>query len=373
MTLKVMISSNSSWNLYNFRMGLMKMILKKDYHLIAVSPKDKYSNMLLDLGFDYHPIRLECHSKNIFNELVLCYDIYKLLKFKKPDIVLNYTIKPNIYFSCICRILKIPYVNTITGLGTVYNTDNLLTKWVNFCYKIAFKKSKKIFFQNQEDCDFFLSRNIVSSEMTEIIPGSGVDLQKYSPIKLERTESHVFQFLFVGRVLIDKGIIELVQAAKILRKKGYVFSLSILGTLDKKNKRSISMNQINEWEQQGDINYLGFNDDIRPFVSCADCIILPSYREGVPRALLEGASMGKPIISTDAPGCRGVVEDGYNGYLCKIKDPIDLAKKMEQLYLQSYTKIDEMGENSRRKIESEFSEYLVIEKYLKVISELELG
>jgi len=364
---KVMIALNSSWNLVNFRKGLITQLLANDYEVIAVSPEDKYATRLKSMGCEYAPIYIDTKGKNPFNELKLCMDIYNLLKAKCPDVVLSYTIKPNLYFSFVCVLLNIPFINTVTGLGTVYFKNNWLNRIVSFCYKIAFKKSRKVFFQNNDDLKFFLEKKMVSPAVAGVLPGSGIDLQHFAPVTTLRQAGHLFQFLFVGRVLIDKGIVELVQATRLLKEKGYVFQTAILGFLDPENKRAIDVSQMSQWVQSGDVHYLGSTDDIRPFVSRADCVVLPSYREGISRALLEAAAMAKPIITTNVPGCAEVVEDGFNGYLCQIKDPVGLALKMEKILLYDYEKIDHLGRNGRKKVETTFSENIVIDKYLEVI------
>jgi glycosyltransferase involved in cell wall biosynthesis len=371
MVTKVMIALNSTWNLINFRSGLMQRLINEGYELIAVSPEDDYVDALKTLGCEYLPIRLKSKSKNIAHELKLIIEIYRLLKLKKPDVVLSYTIKPNLYFSFACHLLSIPIINTVTGLGTAYLKDNWLNKLVSLGYKQAFKKSKKVFFQNEADLNFFLSKGLVSSKVSAIIPGSGINLQKFAPSHRLRLVSHVFQFLFLGRILYDKGVIELVAATRLLREKGYVFQTAILGFLDPNNQRAVTSSQMRQWIDMGDVQYLGETDDIRPFVSRADCVVLPSYREGISRALLEAAAMAKPIIATNVPGCSEVVEDGYNGYLCQIKDPIDLALKMEKILLHDYAKIDDLGRNGRNKVERTFSENIVIDKYLDVIKTIE--
>lgn len=359
----VMVSVNSSWNIYNFRASLIQSMMDSQYKVIGVAPYDEYAEKLKNMGCEFLPLEIQGKGKKIWVELKLCWDIYQLLKKIKPNLVLAYTIKPNLYFSWACYILDIPIINTITGLGRVYLKSNVLSKAISICYRLAFKKSKQVFFQNQDDLMFFLNEKMVSENIAQLVPGSGVDVNYFSPQPYYRLASHVFKFLFVGRVLVEKGIQELVAAARLLSAKGYRFELVILGH----RERGVLEPEFGQWIEDAWIDYLGVVDDVRPYISQADCIVLPSYREGLSKALLEAAAMAKPIITSDVPGCREIVIDGMNGYLCQKKNILDLNLQMEKILNLSYDDLDKMGELGRQKISEEYCEELVIEKYLAVV------
>jgi glycosyltransferase involved in cell wall biosynthesis len=226
-----------------------------------------------------------------------------------------------------------------------------------------------VFFQNEDDKGLFVSASLVPEETTDRLPGSGVDLDKFVPQALPNGDR--VRFLLVARMLWDKGIAEYVQAARLLRQRGIQAEFCLLGFLDVQNPSAISRRQMDEWVDEGVISYLGVSDSVRDVISTADCVVLPSfYREGVPRTLLEAAAMARPIVTTDSVGCREVVDDGVNGYLCKPKDATDLAQKLQKIIdLGSAGRI-QMGILSRKKVEQEFDEQIVIDKYLKAIDDI---
>ncbi|MFW5613626.1 MAG: glycosyltransferase family 4 protein, partial [Campylobacter hyointestinalis] len=258
------------------------------------------------------------------------FELYKLYKQLKPDIVLNFTIKPNIYSSLICRYLKIPCISNITGLGTIFIKQNFITKIAKFLYKIALNKNKSIFFQNDDDKKLFLKYNLISQKNNiDVLPGSGVDLDKFKPSP--KVDNDKFIFLFIGRLIRDKGISELIEASIMLGAKYDNFKIWLLGELGVQNNTAISQDELNGWLKNDFIEYLGTTDNVADIIAKSDCVVLPSYREGTPRSLLEAAAMAKPIITTNTVGCRDVVSDGINGLLCEVANAKDLAGKMEKM------------------------------------------
>lgn len=236
-------------------------------------------------------------------------------------------------------------------------------------YKLAFRFPRKVFFQNPDDLTLFLNKNLISAKSADLIPGSGIDLSHFTPTEFKRNDT--FTFLLISRLITDKGIMEYVEAVRKLKSKGVAARFQILGAKDPEHARGIKLSVIDEWIKTGTIEYLGTSDDVRHFINQADCVVLPSYREGTPRTLLEAAGSSKPIVATDVPGCYHVVEDNYNGLLCKLKNADDLALKMEQMLALDNTTLKKFGENGRKKIEFEFDEKIVITKYLQEISQLQ--
>jgi glycosyltransferase involved in cell wall biosynthesis len=304
-------------------------------------------------------------------DIKLIYNLYQLYNKIKPDLVLHYTIKPNIYGNIACRLLKIKTINNISGLGTVFIKKSFITQIVKLLYKYALKSSLKVFFQNQDDREVFLKNQLVKKEVCGLLPGSGIDLKKFQPIKVKRNDSN-FKFLLIARLLWDKGISEYINAVREVKKKYTHVDFLIIGAIWNDNRTAISEKEVKAWEEEGIIKYLGTTDNIKEEIAKVNCVVLPSYREGTPRTLLEAAAMEKPIITTDVPGCREVVDDGVNGYLCKVKDYNDLAKKMEKILNLSKNSLKEMGKKGKDKMINEFDEQIVINKYLETIKNINI-
>ena len=265
-------------------------------------------------------------------------------------------------------MVGIPVINNVCGLGTVFLKKNLVSRIATWLYKISFNYPEKVFFQNQSDLDLFIRNRMIREEIADLVPGSGIDLDSFPPCAFSRNEN--FQFLMISRLIIDKGIYEYIDAIRILRDKGIQCRFALLGKLDEQHSRGIKKAELEGWVKEGLVDYLGITQDVRPYIQSADCIVLPSYREGTPRTLLEAASSAKPIIATQVPGCQDVVEDNYNGLLCKVKNAEDLASKMEVMAFLDRDTLKKWGENGRLKVEQEFSEKFVIEKYLESIDDL---
>ena len=368
MSKKIAIVSNTSWSLFNFRFNLAKAIKKAGYEVVLIAPYDEYSDRLSE-EFAYHNISMNNKGTNPKEDIETTIDFYKLYREIKPDVVLHYTIKPNIYGNIACGLLGIKTINNISGLGTVFIKKSLVTKVVKWLYKYSLSKSSKVFFQNSDDRDLFVEHKLVSRDKCDLLPGSGIDTEKFKPVKYAK-EDDTFRFLLIARMLYDKGIAEYVEAVKILKEKYKAVEFQLLGSLDASNNTAISKEQMQKWVDAGYVNYLGVTDNVQEFIKKADCIVLPSYREGTPRTLLESASMTKPIVTTNAVGCKEVVDDGVNGYLCEVRNAGDLADKMEMMLNLPNDERVLMGQRGREKMVREFDESIVIGKYLGVIEEV---
>jgi len=366
----ILISTNTSWNIINFRLGLLKALQKEGFEIVVLAPQDKYSSFFKEYGFRYYDIKINNKGTNPLEDFKLTVEYYKVLKQIKPDLILNYTIKPNIYGTIAANFLKIPTINNIAGLGTLFVNENIVTKVAKYLYKYSQSKASHIFFQNKEDFELFTSEQLAEVQKSSILPGSGIDTSKFVPIPKKRKDDKIV-FLLIARMLWDKGIQEYIEAARIIKSKYNNVEFQLLGFLDVANKTAISKEQMDLWVEEGIVNYLGTSDNVKNEISQADCIVLPSfYREGTPRTLLEAASMAKPIITTNNIGCKDIVDDGVNGYLCKIKDKNDLADKLEKMILLSEKERILMGEKGRKKMKEEFEEQIIIDNYLSVIKNL---
>lgn len=363
-----MIALNTAWNLINFRSGLIRSLVEQGYEVIAVAPFDEYATQLSTLGCRFIPLPMDNKGTNPGRDLLLLVRFFNLMRSERPDVFLGYTVKPNIYGSLAANALRIPVINNVAGLGTVFIKGGWLNQLVRGLYRVALSRSSKVFFQNDEDRQLFVSGGLVSEPIADRLPGSGIDLVKFQPTSLPAGPD--VRFLLIARMLWDKGVGEYVEAARVLKRRGIEAECCLLGFLDVQNPAAISSKQMDEWVAEGVVRYLGVSDNVREEIAQADCVVLPSfYREGTPRTLLEAAAMARPIVTTDSVGCRDVVDDGVNGYLCKPKDVSDLADKMERIVRMSPAEREVMGSLGRAKIEREFDEKIVIEKYLSAIEE----
>ncbi|MBI4293880.1 MAG: glycosyltransferase family 4 protein [Betaproteobacteria bacterium] len=390
---RVVLVSNSAWSIANFRGGLIRALLAAKYDVVAVAPADGHVPKIEALGIRFVPLAMDNKGTNPIRDFGLFLRILWLLLRKRPAMYLGYTIKPNVYGGLATRLLGIAAINNVTGLGTAFIRDTWLTRVVEGLYRVGLARSKKVFFQNDEDRVLFLARRLVCPEVTERLPGSGVDTEWFAPEmypihpnSLHQGRNGIlnplfcgndggegvrpFRFLLSARLLWDKGVGEFVEAARQLLQEGVSAEFQLLGFLDVESRTAVSRGEVEAWEREGVVRYLGSVVDVRPVITRADCVVLPSYyREGVPRSLLEAASMAKPIITTDAVGCRDVVGDCVNGYLCRPRDAKDLARQMRRMMALSTEERKKMGFAGRKKMVLEFDEKIVIRRYLETIQE----
>jgi glycosyltransferase involved in cell wall biosynthesis len=297
-------------------------------------------------------------------DLLLLARYYRALRRIGPDVFLGYTAKPNVYGSLAAQALGIKVINNVSGLGTAFIKPGLLTRIVSSLYRLAFRRSATIFFQNAEDRDLFVAEKLVPAEKAALLPGSGIDLARFEP---RARAKGPFTFLLIARLLWDKGVAEYVEAARILRGSHPDARFQLLGFLDVENRTAVPRSSVESWVAEGLIDYLGAADDVRPHLAAADCIVLPSYREGLPRTLLEASAMAKPVIATDVPGCRQVVRQGVNGYLCAVRDARSLADAMRDMIEAPAATREAMGTSARRIAEAEYDERIVAARYIEAI------
>lgn len=363
----IVISINAAWNIVNFRAGLISALQQRGYRIVALAPDDEYRTRLEEMGVELCPIAIDSKGMSPFHDLMLLARYRAVLRRLQPLLFLGYTIKPNIFGSLAAHSLGIPVINNISGLGTAFIKEGLLTRIATILYRIALRRSRTIFFQNDEDRRLFLARRIVRPEQARLLPGSGVDVRRFQPAEPAGARDGC-TFLFVGRLLWDKGVREFVEAARLVRTRLPGASFQLLGFLDVPNRTAVGRSDVDGWVAEGLIDYLGAHSDVRPFVAAADCIVLPSYREGLPRTLLEGAAMGKPLIASDVPGCRDVVEHQANGLLCAVRDPSSLSDAMIVMAEMPHQRRAEMGALGRKTVEQRFDQQIVIDLYLAAIA-----
>ncbi len=364
---KIILSINTVWNVVNFRATLIQFLQNKNYEVFVLAQSDDYDQELSLLNVHFISLPINSQKLSIFNDLKLLL-IYIWYFYKiKPDTYLGYTIKPNIYGSIAANIFNIPIVNNINGLGKAFSFKGLLSSFARYAYKFALKNSKTIFFQNQEDRDFFISKRIANDLNARLLPGSGVDLDAFNEDLFDKHPNQSFTFILIARLLKEKGIFEYIQAARLTLKDFPDTSFLLMGIIDENNPSSLSADQIHDWQEEGIIDFLGAKDDVRPYIAQADCVVLPSYyNEGTPKCLLEAASMSKPIITTDWKGCRDTVDHGVNGLLCKPRDVQDLHACFNKMINMSEIDIQKFKIFSREKAKM-FDEKIVFKKYLESI------
>jgi glycosyltransferase involved in cell wall biosynthesis len=364
----IAIVVNTSWNIYNFRLGLIKVLLQQGHTITAIAPYDTYSEKLKQIGCQYEPVELDNKGANPLNDFSFTNQLYKIYRKSRPDVILQYTIKPNVYGTLAARLLNIPVINNVSGLGTVFLRDNLASRIAHALYRITFRFPKKVFFQNEDDRQLFLKRKLVKPQITAVLPGSGVDLNAFRPQPFKRNAT--FTFLVIARLIYDKGIVEYAEAIRQLKKEKVKANFQLMGFKDV-SPLGIPEELLQSWIDDGLINYLGTASDVRPYIRQADCVVLASYREGTPRTLLEAISMAKPVLTTNVPGCKEAIEDGENGLLCQVKDSVDLADKLKKMIGLHDEELKRMGQKSREIAERKFNEEIIIQEYLKALQEIE--
>ena len=365
----IAITGNYARWVYQFRIGLLRKLQQLNIQVVVLANADRFEKKLLREKFIFEPVDINFYGNNPFADIKLIFQLYKIYKRRNIDFAIHFTIKPNIFGGIAARMLRIPSFAVVTGMGHISNRKNGLMSWMGlYLYKLTLRLHKKVIVLNQRDSAELLQMKMVKPEKLVLLPGEGVDTTFFKPLSDKKMRDYPV-FLFSGRLMEDKGIYEFIEAARLIQRKYPQVRFRILGMLDPKGIHSIPIQHVKQWVNEGIIEYLGETIDVRPHLAKADCVVLPSYyREGLSRILMEAASMETPIITTDQPGCREVVEDGRTGLLCKLQDVHDLAQKMEQFILLD--KIDRliMGKNARIRMERYFDEKLIIQCYLDLLA-----
>ncbi len=357
--------SNTSWSIYNFRLGLIRALKKEGYKIIVIAPKDDFTSLLKKEQIIYEPLSIKNYSINPFHDFQTFRCLNRLYKKHALDFIFHYTVKPNIYGTFAAYLNQIPSIPVITGLGHLYTKRSIRTTLVKILYKLSLSNTKEVWFLNESDASIFTESKIIPESKVRFLPSEGVNTKFYTPLKEEKA-SKVFRFLFAGRLIAEKGVYEYIKAARILKKECQNVRFNLLGFLDKNNPSAIKEEEINRWVSEGIITYLGATKDVRLFLDQSECVVLPSYyREGVPRILLEAASMKVPIISTNNVGCRKVVQEGLNGMLCSKKNTAQLVDCMRTMTKLPFETRQTYGENGRELVKTFFEEKVVIAQYLK--------
>lgn len=367
--MKVAVVANSAWYLANFRLTLLERLRDAGCDVVAISPIDRHVARLTDRGVRHAEWVMNAASRRPWEELRAVRHLGELLREFGADVVFSYTPKANIYAGLALRGERRTFVPNVSGLGYAFVKRNPLAWLVKRLYRRSFGNADRVFFQNETDRDLFVRAGLVAPGLTRRLPGSGVDLSRFAPTALPLAPRRVL--LFVGRLLVDKGVADLVEAARRLSSRAGSLEVRLLGPLGGAHPNAVPSAQIDAWVHDGLVTYLGETDDVRPAMAAADVVALPSvYREGVPRSLLEASAMGRPTITYDMPGCRDAVADGETGWVCRPGDVQDLAAAIGSMLDASAERLRTMGQQARHKMEREFDEELVLRAYLEVVAEV---
>ncbi|MBR0465885.1 MAG: glycosyltransferase family 4 protein [Clostridia bacterium] len=359
----ILVLANSDIGLFRFRKELLR-VLGNNYNLICSVPNDGgYLDDLKKIGGNYIETKIERHGVNPFSDIGLFFNYLSMIKKYKPALVLSYTIKPNVYGGMACRLTKTPYIANVTGLGSSLQSGGLIYFIASSLYKIGVKKASCVFFQNESNQKFFVDNKIFTGK-TKVIPGSGVNLKDHTFEEYPKDDKAV-KFLYVGRIMKDKGVDEMFEAFSELTCKYQNISLDVVGGLDDDYEE-----EVKKIKQNPAIIFHGQKSAVHNYYKQSHCVVLPSYHEGLSNVLLESAATGRPVIATDIPGCRETFDDGVSGFSCKRKDAKSLLSAVERFINLDYEKKKEMGKAARKKVEKEFDRNIVISAYLEEINNI---
>ncbi|GCL63487.1 glycosyltransferase family 4 protein [Pseudaquabacterium pictum] len=363
--LRIAVVANTAWYLVNFRLNLMTALRAAGHEVVAIAPDDPPQvSRIRAAGLPFEPVPISGAGTNPARELATVLRLWRCLRARQCDLVFSYTPKGNLYSALACIASGRRFVPNVSGLGRAFIRPSFITRVVKLLYRSTFGRAEHVFFQNQDDLDGFVQAGLVPARLCERLPGSGVDLQRFMPSAPPERPAQAPVFLLVARMLWDKGVGEFVDAARQVRRRHPQASFQLLGPADVANPAAIPRQQLADWDAEGVVRYLGPTDDVRPWLAQADCVVLPSYREGVPRTLLEAAACARPVITTDAPGCRDTVRDGQTGWLCRTADADDLADRLLRFIDLPLPQRAAMGAAGRAFVEQHFDERQVIDRYL---------
>ena len=364
----ILVAANSCWNLINFRAPIIRELIDNGYRVVASAPLDDAAPALRAMGVEIAPIAIDARGVSPLRDIKLLLDYRSSIRRIAPKAFLGFTAKPNIYGSASAASLGIPAINTVTGLGTGFLSGRILQAIVSRLYRWGLRRSRKVFFHNQEDLDLFISSGLVRAEQAGLVAGSGVDLARFASAP-KKGGAQPPTFLFIGRLLKDKGLGEFLEAASLVKQRRPA-RFQVIGAIED-HPKAVSRQSIEEAGASGAVELLGRTDDVRPFIANADCVVLPSYREGLPRVLLEAGAMATPVVAADVPGCRQAVDHGVTGLLCEARSAAALAQAMLTIAEMSPKDRMAMGKRGRSKAEREFSEEGVVAAYLEALDRID--
>lgn len=370
--MNIAITANTAWNLYNFRKALILLLLKEGHRVFAIAPQDESVDKLVaETGVTFLSlVQLSRKGSNPIQDVKLIREYQKIYQDNKIDVAIQYTIKPNIYGSIAGARTGTKTISNLTGLGYVFLNKSLKNRIAKKLYKMALAKTNVACFHNEADAKLFKELKLVKADKINVVHGSGVDADyfQYSP----RRENDQFVFLFIGRLLYDKGIRELLEAYKKLSQAvSKPVVLHILGDIDEGNPASLSTTVFEQYTNTLNIQHHGMQDDVKPYINASDCVVLPSYREGLPKSLIEAMSMERPIITVNSVGCAHLIVNNQNGYLAEVKSSESLFQQMKKMVDLSAEQRKTMGAFGRKLVLENYSAEIINKQYIKLISQLD--
>lgn len=369
-SLKIFFTANVLWDIYIFRYGVIKSLIEDGHEVVVVAPRDERIDFERELGIRHIPIDLSLRGVNPLKDFRLYLELKSIYKKEKPDIVFHYTIKPNIYGTIAAKMSKIPNIAILTGLGYSFIEGGLISKIARYMYKFSLRFANEIWVLNEDDKNTLIDMKIVKDKKLFVLPGEGVNVERFTPKEIIRARENIV-FLMIARAFYDKGFREYVEAAKIVKKEHKNVEFWFLGALGGDSANGVTSEEMKKIENEGILKYLGHRKDVENIIGESDCVVLPSYREGISKVLMEAASMEKPLIASNVVGCKEIVEDGYNGFLAEVKSVSSLVKQMEKFISLSWETRRELGINGRKKIIKEFDEKIIIDIYRRKIWNLQ--
>lgn len=368
---RILLSGNTAWGMYNFRHKLLEHLVTKGYEVYVAAPYDEpYFKLLEEIGCRTIDVPISSKGTNPVKDILLVVKYWRIFKRVKPFLSITYTIKPNIYGSLAAQWCGIRHLPVTTGLGYVFLTNNLTSKIAKRLYRVAFAKAPQVWFLNNGDIQTFKGMKLIADEKIKQLNGEGVDIAHFAFYDRASRPREMVKFLYVGRLLYDKGVQEYAEAARELKKMYPHVEFHVLGNYWEDNPSAISHETFESWVKDGYIVYDGGTSDVRPYLHDADCMVLPSYREGMSCSLMEAAATGLPLVATNVPGCRELVDEGRNGFLCRARDAESLREALERFILLATNDRLVMGQESRRKMEESFAVDKIIRQYDRYLDSL---
>lgn len=365
--------SNSAWYIYIHRWDVIRFLISKGYCILIIAPEDRQIPAFEIPEITYIPLTFSNKSKSIFDSWSLYIELKKLYKTYRPLCLFHFAIKTNIFGNFAAKRTGVPCVSVIIGSGYSFLKTNWLYYLVKTLYRQALSTSEEVWFMNNEDAYFFTHQKLVETKKVRVLNGEGINTDYYNPAELGSYRSEQkFTFIIVTRFLYSKGISTIADSIRILKNKGYDFRCILLGAPDPGHPDSITPEVLETWQEERLIELIPFVEDVRPWLVQADCFLLPSYyNEGLPRSLMEAASMQLPIITTRQQGCKEVITENVSGLFCHIKDPVDLAKQMENMMNFSLEQRLDMGKAGRLLMQQKFAIERICQEYIRILKKIE--
>lgn len=368
-SMHILMTVNAAWNIWNFRRPLVEALQADGHRVTVLAPPDDAVQDLERLGCRVQPLEMSVKGLNPLEDVRLQRRFARIFRETRPDAVLSYTIKNNVFGARAAKSVGVPFLPNVTGLGTAFLSGKLLQTVTEQLYRRSFAGLPVVFFQNEDDRGLFLERRLVTADQAQLLPGSGIDLNRFAPAPMPDPDAPPV-FLMIARLLRDKGVVEFVQAARQIKTRHPKARFQLLGAVGSENRSAIDRSTLEGWVAEGVVEYLGTTPDVRPAIAAASCVVLPSYREGAPRTLIEAAAMARPVIATDVPGCRAVVDNGVSGFLCDVRSADSLSAAIERFLALPSASQCAMGEAGRTKMAREYDEALVVDAYRAALAQI---